>query len=103
MDESDRQRRGAHGKCPLAASDRKTRGQREIRLSLQGSVVKSTHAAVASFSCPRYIPAGCSVVERLSLASLPKLQTGEYRATGKYPVIDQGQGFIAGGQTTNVD
>ena len=33
---------------------------------------------------------------RLSLSSAPKLQTGEYRATGKYPIIDQGQGFIAG-------
>jgi type I restriction enzyme S subunit len=35
-------------------------------------------------------------LERLSLGSSPKLQMGEYRATGKYPIIDQGQGFIAG-------
>ena len=35
-------------------------------------------------------------LEHLSLGSLRKLQTGEYRATGKYPIIDQGQGFVAG-------
>lgn len=35
-------------------------------------------------------------LSRLSLGTLTKLQTREYKAVGRYPVIDQGQSFIAG-------
>src|SRR5262245_15610993 len=33
---------------------------------------------------------------RLSLAAIPKLQTQDYRPSGLYPIIDQGQTPIAG-------
>jgi type I restriction enzyme S subunit len=35
-------------------------------------------------------------LERIAIPSASKLQTKDYRASGKYPVIDQGQAFIAG-------
>src|SRR5438067_93066 len=35
-------------------------------------------------------------LEPIAIPSAAKLQTKDYRASGKYPVIDQGQTFIAG-------
>src|SRR6516164_7361034 len=35
-------------------------------------------------------------LERIAVPSAAKLQTKDYRASGKYPIIDQGQAFIAG-------
>src|SRR6266700_5886743 len=35
-------------------------------------------------------------LERVSLGSLCKLKTTEYKTTGRYPVVDQGQKLIAG-------
>jgi hypothetical protein len=40
-------------------------------------------------------------LERIVLPSAAKLQTKDYRASGKYPVIDQGQAFIAGWTNDN--
>lgn len=34
-------------------------------------------------------------LDRLSLGNLPTLQTSEYKSSGKYPIIDQGQSLIA--------
>jgi type I restriction enzyme, S subunit len=35
-------------------------------------------------------------LDPFSLGALPKLQTGDYKPSGKFPIIDQGQGLIAG-------
>jgi type I restriction enzyme S subunit len=37
-----------------------------------------------------------SCLDRVAIPSAAKLQTKDYRRSGKYPVIDQGQAFIAG-------
>ncbi len=35
-------------------------------------------------------------LKRTALGGVPKLQTKDYRPTGQFPIIDQGQSFIAG-------
>lgn len=35
-------------------------------------------------------------LQRIAIPSAAKLQTKDYRASGKYPIIDQGQAFISG-------
>lgn len=35
-------------------------------------------------------------LQRIAVSSAAKLQTKDYRASGKYPIVDQGQEFIAG-------